>query len=135
MQRKCSLRGKIERASRPNQLLRLGTNVPSALHSATCRLLVQLWEFPFICLMLRALGTELGPVLFLSYLILSPPASILGAPVCAPGALGVLVPVAAAPSFVLGLFGAENRALSELVPLWFRIPIACQDNVSFLKLI
>lgn len=64
MQGKCSLRGKIERASRPNQLLRLGTNVPSAPHSATCRLLVQLWEFPLICLTLRALGTELGPVLF-----------------------------------------------------------------------
>lgn len=65
MQGKCSLRGKIERASRPNQLLRLGTNVPSAPHSATCRLLVQLWEFPLICLTLRALGTDLGPVLFL----------------------------------------------------------------------
>lgn len=70
MQGKCSLRGKIEHAGRPNQLLRLGTNVPSAPHSATCRLLVQLWDFPLICLMLRALGTELG-LAFSAHLILS----------------------------------------------------------------
>lgn len=50
------------------------------------------------------------------------PASILGAPVCAPGALGVLVPVAAALRFVLGLCGVENRDLSELVLLWLTVP-------------
>lgn len=59
-QGKCSLRGKMERACRPNQLLRLGTNVPSAPHSATCRLLVQLWEFPLICLTMRAWAQSTG---------------------------------------------------------------------------
>lgn len=73
---KCSLRGKIERACRPNQLLRLGTNVPSAPHSATCRLLLQLWEFPLICLRLRALGTELGPGFFCPALSCLPPSTL-----------------------------------------------------------
>lgn len=110
MQGKCSLRGKIERASRPNQLLRLGTNVPSAPHSATCRLLVQLGEFPLICLTLRALGTELGPG-FPVHLILSclPPSWVLH---CTPGA--VLVPVAAALGFVWDC--SEQRAGIYLSP-------------------
>lgn len=42
MQAKCSLRGKIERASIHSQLLKLGTNVPAAPHLATSRLRVQL---------------------------------------------------------------------------------------------
>lgn len=59
MQAKCSLRGKIQRAGIHNQLLKLGTNVPSAPYLATFRLIVQLRQFPLIYLTLRALGAEL----------------------------------------------------------------------------
>lgn len=42
MQAKCSLRGKIQCASIYNQLLKLGTNVPSAPYLATFKLRMEL---------------------------------------------------------------------------------------------
>lgn len=125
-QGKCSLRGKMERACRPNQLLRLGTNVPSAPHSATCRLLVQLWEFPLICLTMRSLGTEHWLFLSISF---CPACPILGAPVCAPGALGVLVPVAAAPRFVLGYLGWRTGICLSLCLCGSEFQVGCRDNL------